>query len=66
MNEYRIRDFVVVASDNVDCPPVLKPYHGIYIYYIDGFMNYNLSTFLPLHSASGNLGVTNLKIETNI
>jgi hypothetical protein len=57
---------VVVASDNVDCPPVLKPYHGIYIYYIDGFMNYNLSTFLPLHSASGNLGVTNLKIETNI
>ncbi|MFT5884803.1 MAG: hypothetical protein ACI9IP_001260 [Arcticibacterium sp.] len=48
-----IRDLVVAAGDNADYSQVLKPYHGIYIYHGDEFMNYSLSVFLPLHGATG-------------
>ena len=53
MNGDGLRDLVLAAGDNADYSQVLKPYHGIYIYYGDEFMNYGSPQFLPIHGATG-------------
>ena len=44
-------DIIYTAGDNADFGPVLKPYHGIYIYTNDGHFNFTESRFIPLAGA---------------
>jgi hypothetical protein len=45
------RDIIYVCGDNADLSPVLKAFHGIYIYLNDGHFQFTQSTFLPLNGA---------------
>ncbi|MBS0027799.1 FG-GAP repeat domain-containing protein [Chitinophaga sp. 22321] len=40
-------DIVYTCGDNADYSPVLKPYHGIYIYHNNGQQSFTLQRFLP-------------------
>ena len=40
-------DIVYVCGDNADKSPILKNYHGIYIYLNDGKSNFTPSYFYP-------------------
>ena len=44
-------DLVYTAGDNADYLPILKSYHGIYLYLNDGDYNFELSEFLPQNGA---------------
>ena len=44
-------DIIYVCGDNADKTPILKKYHGIYIYLNDGKFNFNQSYFYPLNGA---------------
>lgn len=44
-------DIVYVCGDNADKSPILKNYHGIYIYLNDGKSNFTPSYFYPLNGA---------------
>ena len=42
-------DIIYTCGDNADYSPVLKPYHGIYIYLNDGSNHFNQQYFFPMH-----------------
>lgn len=44
-------DIVYVCGDNADKTPILKNYHGIYIFLNDGKSNFSQSYFYPLNGA---------------
>ncbi len=44
-------DIIYTAGDNADFPPILKPYHGIYIYENDRSNQFKETFFYPLHGA---------------
>ena len=44
-------DIVYVCGDNADKTPILKKYHGIYIFLNDGKSNFTQSYFYPLNGA---------------
>ncbi len=44
-------DIIYTAGDNADYSPILKPYHGIYIYLNDGKNQFELHHFEPLNGA---------------
>jgi hypothetical protein len=44
-------DIVYVCGDNADVTPILKNYHGIYIYLNDGKSTFRQSLFYPLNGA---------------
>ncbi|QDK81330.1 VCBS repeat-containing protein [Spirosoma sp. KCTC 42546] len=44
-------DIVYTCGDNADKTPILKKYHGIYIFLNDGKSNFNQSYFYPLNGA---------------
>lgn len=44
-------DIVYTAGDNADYPPVLKPYHGVYIFTNNGGFAFEQSWFYPLPGA---------------
>ncbi|NRA50763.1 MAG: VCBS repeat-containing protein [Phaeodactylibacter sp.] len=44
-------DIIYTAGDNADYPPVLKPYHGIYIYENDGNLGFKQAFFQHLPGA---------------
>ncbi len=44
-------DIIYTAGDNADYPPVLKPYHGIYIFRNTGQGHFEQAEFWPLHGA---------------
>lgn len=44
-------DILYVCGDNADSTPILKSYHGIYIYLNDGQNNFTSKFFYPLNGA---------------
>ncbi|MEQ6120917.1 VCBS repeat-containing protein [Reichenbachiella sp. MALMAid0571] len=44
-------DLIYVCGDNADQTPILKKYHGVYIYQNDGQFNFKESFFYPLNGA---------------
>ncbi|MFH5883481.1 FG-GAP repeat domain-containing protein [Halalkalibaculum sp. DA3122] len=44
-------DILYTSGDNADYSPVLKPYHGVYIYINDGHNGFSREWFYPLHGA---------------
>ena len=42
-------DLVYTCGDNADFSPVLKPYHGVYIYLNDGKNNFTQKYFYPIN-----------------
>ncbi len=46
-------DIIYTAGDNGDFPPILKHYHGIYIYLNDGENNFKEERFFQLNGAYG-------------
>ncbi len=42
-------DILYTCGDNADYSPVLKPYHGIYIFMNDGTNHFNQSYFFPMY-----------------
>ncbi len=44
-------DLIYTCGDNADYPPVLKPYHGIYIFLNQGDKEFDKHIFYPLHGA---------------
>lgn len=52
-NDDKHPDIIYTAGDNADFRPVLKPYHGIYIFANDGHNNFEQKFFYPLNGAYG-------------
>jgi hypothetical protein len=46
-------DIIYAAGDNADFPPVLKPYHGVYVYENTGNLLFEEAFFYPLNGAYG-------------
>lgn len=44
-------DIVYTAGDNADYLPILKPYHGVYLFTNDGQYNFTQTDFLPQNGA---------------
>ncbi|HEY9178139.1 MAG TPA: VCBS repeat-containing protein [Flavipsychrobacter sp.] len=44
-------DIIYTAGDNADFPPVLKHYHGVYVFINDGKNNYTQRHFLQMNGA---------------
>src|SRR5690606_20522694 len=44
-------DIVYVAGDNADKTPILKDYHGVYIFLNDGNANFSQAYFYPMNGA---------------
>ena len=44
-------DIIYTAGDNADFKPILKPYHGIYVYLNDGQNNFKQEIFYQLNGA---------------
>ena len=42
-------DIVYTCGDNADYSPVLKPYHGVYVFMNDGHNRFEQEYFFPLH-----------------
>ncbi|RZK60194.1 MAG: VCBS repeat-containing protein [Pedobacter sp.] len=42
-------DIVYTCGDNADYTPILKPYHGVYIFLNDGKNNFNQKYFYPIN-----------------
>ncbi|MEM8906657.1 MAG: VCBS repeat-containing protein [Bacteroidota bacterium] len=45
------QDIIYTAGDNADFPPILKPYHGVYIYLQQDDFQFQQAHFLPLPGA---------------
>ena len=45
-------DIIYTCGDNADYSPVLKPYHGVYIYHNNGQQSFTLQRFLPQNGAT--------------
>ena len=45
------QDIVYTAGDNADFPPLLKPYHGVYVYLQRADFRFQQAHFLPLPGA---------------
>lgn len=45
------KDIIYTAGDNADYNPILKPYHGIYVYLNKGNAEFEKSIFIPLNGA---------------
>jgi hypothetical protein len=52
-NQDQKPDILYTAGDNADYPPVLKPYHGIYIYENKGDQRFEQAFFYPMPGAYG-------------
>jgi hypothetical protein len=52
-NQDGLLDILYTAGDNADYPPILKPYHGIYIYENKGALNFEQAFFYPMPGAYG-------------
>lgn len=50
-NKDGFEDIIYVCGDNADRTPILKDYHGIYIYLNDGKFNFEKSYFYQLNGA---------------
>ncbi len=50
-NKDGFSDLLYVCGDNADLTPILKNYHGIYIYLNDGQQHFSLSYFYQLNGA---------------
>lgn len=50
-NKDGFEDIVYVCGDNADKTPILKKYHGIYIFLNDGKSNFKQAYFYPLNGA---------------
>jgi len=50
-NKDGFNDILYVCGDNADLTPILKSYHGIYIYLNDGKQHFSSSYFYPLNGA---------------
>ncbi len=50
-NQDGYEDIIYTAGDNADYPPVLKPYHGIRIFFNNGKNEFEEKFFYPLHGA---------------
>jgi hypothetical protein len=48
-----LKDILYTAGDNADYPPILKPYHGVYIYENKGDSQFEQAFFYPLAGAYG-------------
>jgi hypothetical protein len=48
-NKDGYEDIVLTCGDNADYSPVLKPYHGVYIYLNDGADNFIQHFFFPIN-----------------
>lgn len=42
-------DIIYTCGDNADFSPVLKPYHGVYVYLNDGANNFSQHFFFPIN-----------------
>ena len=52
-NQDQKPDILYTAGDNADYPPILKPYHGIYIYENKGNQVFEQAFFYPMPGAYG-------------
>lgn len=43
------KDIIYTCGDNADYTPILKPYHGVYIYLNDGKNNFKQKYFYPIN-----------------
>jgi len=43
------QDIIYTCGDNADCTPILKPYHGVYLYLNDGKNNFRQKYFYPIN-----------------
>lgn len=50
-NQDGYEDIIYTAGDNADYPPLLKPYHGIRIFFNNGKNEFEEKFFFPLHGA---------------
>ncbi|MGB5556220.1 MAG: VCBS repeat-containing protein [Flavobacteriaceae bacterium] len=50
-NNDGLDDLIYVCGDNADKTPILKPYHGIYIFLNDGNFKFNQAYFYQLNGA---------------
>ena len=50
-NEYGFDDIIYASGDNADKTPILKDYHGIYIFLNDGKLNFKQAYFYPLNGS---------------
>jgi len=51
MNGDGLEDIIYCAGDNADFPPIIKPYHGIYIYIQEKEHTFTQAEFIPLPGA---------------
>ncbi|WP_149275323.1 FG-GAP repeat domain-containing protein [Pareuzebyella sediminis] len=51
LNNDGFDDIVYVCGDNADKTPILKEYHGIYLFLNDGKLNFEQAYFFPLNGA---------------
>jgi len=49
LNKDGYQDIVYTCGDNADYSPVLKPYHGIYLYMNDGHNHFSQQYFFPIN-----------------
>lgn len=50
-NDDGLDDILYVCGDNADKTPILKPYHGVYIFLNQGGLDFQQSFFYPLNGA---------------
>ncbi|WP_148042745.1 FG-GAP repeat domain-containing protein [Pedobacter jejuensis] len=48
-NDDGYQDIIYTCGDNADYTPILKPYHGVYIYLNDGKNNFKQKYFYPIN-----------------
>lgn len=51
VNKDGFEDIIYACGDNADKTPILKDYHGIYIFLNDGKLNFKQAYFYPLNGA---------------
>lgn len=51
-NNDGLRDILYTNGDNADFSPILKPYHGMYIYLNQGGFNFEEAYFYPVNGAT--------------
>lgn len=51
VNQDGFLDIVYTAGDNADYPPLLKPYHGVYLFVNDGNNHFSQNFFYPMPGA---------------
>ena len=66
-NATRKTDIIYFHWDNAEYFMILKPYHGMRIYLIDGKKNFRESYFFPMYGASyGELGDFDLDSDMDL